>query len=190
MVKEVIAIFASGSGSNAEVIMDHFENHSSICIGLVVTSRQTAGVIERAKNHAVPILFTSSEDLESGKTERTLNSAGITMIVLAGFLLKIPDSLISAYPDRIINIHPSLLPKYGGKGMYGGRVHRAVIDNGETESGITIHLVNEHYDEGRIIAQHKCAVLDSDTPEKLQKRVHELEHSYYAPALENYLRQL
>jgi phosphoribosylglycinamide formyltransferase-1 len=188
--KEQIAVFASGAGTNAQALMEHFATHPNIGIARVVTNRKDAGVIEKANAFNIPVVFTSNQALRSGDTGRALHESGITSIVLAGFLLMIPGSLIKSFPDRIINIHPSLLPLYGGKGMYGGRVHEAVLRNGEHQSGITIHLVNEEYDKGRIIAQFTCTVLPSDTMETLQERIHELEHAHFSKTVESYLSNL
>ncbi len=179
-----IAIFASGGGSNAEEIIKQFENSSKGKVALIVTNNEQAFVIERAKNHAIPCFIHTAEDAENGKLEEKLNEYAIRFIVLAGYLKKIPASLITAFPRRIVNIHPALLPKFGGKGMYGMHVHRAVVEANERKTGITIHYVNEHYDEGNIIEQHQCLISLSATPEYVQGRVLELEHRYYAPCIE------
>jgi phosphoribosylglycinamide formyltransferase 1 len=172
-----IAIFASGAGSNAEKIIksaDAFE------IGLVVSNKQDAGVLRIAASNNIPTLVIEKEKFFRGDGYvDELRKAGIDFIVLAGFLWKIPSLLIDAYPKKIINIHPALLPKYGGKGMYGMHVHEAVIAAGEKESGITIHYVDEHYDNGDVILQKKCAVEVAETPASLAKKVQELEHRYF-----------
>ena len=175
-----IAIFASGNGSNAEKIIEHFQNHSKIKIALVLSNKKEAFVLQRAEKHNIPTFtFTLSELNQTNKVIEKLNDYNIGFIVLAGFMVKIPNLLIKAYSGRIINIHPALLPKYGGKGMYGAHVHQAVINAKEQESGITIHYVNEHYDEGQIIFQAKCKISPNDTPESLAQKIHELEHTYY-----------
>ena len=175
-----IALFASGNGSNAQRIIEFFKDHNKISIELVFSNNPGAYVLERAKNLSVEaILFNRHEFYETDKILKILLERKIDLIVLAGFLWLIPKYLLDAFENRIINIHPALLPKYGGKGMYGMRVHEAVIVAGEKESGITIHYVNEKYDDGQIIFQAKCPVEDSDTPESLADKVHQLEHSYF-----------
>lgn len=183
------AIFASGEGSNAENLFTYFANNSRIKFKIVVCNNDTAGVIQRAEKHRKTVQIISKDALEN-YTEQIiefLKVEGIHLIILAGFLLKIPPAFIRAFPKQIINIHPSLLPKYGGKGMYGIHVHRAVIANAETESGITIHFVNEEYDEGEIILQEKCAIVPNETPETLAKKIHELEWNYLPKAIEQLL---
>lgn len=182
-----IAIFASGSGTNAENIVNYFKNHSRICVKLIASNNAHAFVMERAKKLGVESLVFTKTELENGTLLRLLNEKKIDVIVLAGFLLKMPKEFISAFPNKIVNIHPSLLPKFGGKGMYGNRVHEAVIAAGEKESGITIHYVNEEYDKGDIIFQATCPVLDNDTPDSLAKKVHELEYLYFPNIIEKYL---
>ena len=151
-----IAIFASGNGSNAEKIIEHFQNHSKIKIALILSNKKEAFVLQRAEKHNIPTFtFTLSELNQTNKVIEKLNDYNIGFIVLAGFMVKIPNLLIKAYSGRIINIHPALLPKFGGKGMYGDRVHEAVVEAGETESGITIHYIDNHYDAGTIIFQAK-----------------------------------
>ena len=163
-----IAVLASGSGTNAENIIRYFREKGSACVALVLTNRQNAFVLERAKGLGVPCAWFAKSDWESGELVlSTLREHDIDFVVLAGFLARVPDNILHAYPNKMINIHPSLLPKFGGKGMYGDRVHEAVIASGEKESGITIHYTNEHYDEGGIICQQKCPVLPGDTPEEL-----------------------
>jgi len=186
-----IAIFASGNGSNAENIIKYFKNHEKISVELVLTNNPNAYVIERAKNNNVKCLIFNKYDLyTSDNVLNILKENNIDFIVLAGFLWLIPESIIKNYPKKIINIHPALLPKYGGKGMYGMNVHKAVIENKEKESGITIHYVNEKYDEGDIIFQEKIEVLPSDTPESLANKVHELEYKYYPVIIENVINSL
>jgi phosphoribosylglycinamide formyltransferase-1 len=175
-----LAIFASGSGSNAEAIMKFFEHHATIEVALIISNKENAGVIEKAKQFDVKSLLINKEAFyHSRAVLQILQSHGISHIVLAGFLLLVPDYLIKAYPDKIINIHPSLLPKFGGKGMYGMHVHRAVITAKENESGLTIHLVNEHFDDGEILLQVKCAIETNDSAETLAKKVLQLEHKHY-----------
>lgn len=181
-----VAIFASGEGTNAENIFKYFQNDKRIKIKLVVTNVDTAGVIRRAENYKKNVQIVSKTALYE-YTEQLiefLNAEEIDIIVLAGFLLKIPEQFIKAFPNRIINIHPALLPKFGGKGMYGMHVHRAVIAEKETESGITVHYVNEEYDKGEIILQAKCSIEEGDTPELLDKKVRALELEYFPKAIE------
>ncbi len=180
-----IAIFASGAGSNARRMMEHFSGHKHIKIALLVSNKPGAGALHHASNHGVSTLIIEKERFFRGDTYLPeLESAGIDFIVLAGFLWKIPPALVQAYPQRIINLHPALLPKYGGKGMYGHHVHEAVINAGETESGITIHFVDEQYDHGAIIFQAMCPVEPGDTPDSLAARIHELEHKHLPPTVE------
>jgi len=182
-----LALFASGSGSNAEVIIRQFKNHPQIEVALVLTNNATAGVIERAQKLDVKTTFFTREQFrESEPILQLLRQYEITHIVLAGFLLQIPTSLIQEYPSRIINIHPSLLPKFGGKGMYGMKVHEAVKGSGETETGITIHEVNEHYDDGRVLFQATCKVQETDTPEQIARNVQALEHQHFPLVIEKW----
>lgn len=180
-----IAIFASGTGSNAKALIEYFELHHHAQVTLVLSNNPNAGVLAIAREHGVETFVTDREHFFDGKTiVQHLRDRGIDLIVLAGFLWLIPKDLIAAFPNRIVNIHPSLLPKFGGKGMYGKHVHEAVLAANETESGITIHFVNEKFDEGAHVAQHSCPVLPGDTVETLAKRVQELEHTYFAAAVE------
>lgn len=175
-----IAIFASGAGSNAEKIIHHLKGHPSIKVALVVCNKPGAGVLDIAAANQVPVLLIEKERFFRGDSYLPeLKRYEIDFIVLAGFLWKIPGALIAAYPNRMINIHPALLPKYGGKGMYGMKVHEAVLLAGEKESGITIHYVNEHFDEGEHIFQASCAIEAHDTPESLAQKVHQLEHRHF-----------
>lgn len=174
-----IALFASGSGSNAENIIRYFQTDTDLNFPLIISNKQDAYVHERAKKLHIPSFFYKKDSFENGEVLTFLSENNIDFIVLAGFLLKIPLNIIQAYPDKIINIHPALLPKFGGKGMYGSHVHEAVVANRETESGITIHYVNENYDEGQVIFQAKCEVLPTDTPEDVAAKVHELEYRYF-----------
>jgi len=186
-----IAIFASGAGSNAQRIIDHFRNSSSVRIALIVCNKKKAGVLQIAEKENIPSLVIEKEKFFSGKSYLDeLASGKIGFIVLAGFLWKVPEALIRVFPKRIINIHPALLPGYGGQGMYGSRVHEAVISAQEKESGITIHYVDEHYDNGDIILQVKCPVLENDTPESLAHRVHELEYANYPVVIEDLVKRL
>jgi phosphoribosylglycinamide formyltransferase-1 len=175
-----IALFASGSGSNAENIIRFFQNDSKYAFPIIISNKKDAFVHERAKSLGIPSYTFSREDFSTGNAILDLLKANeIDCIVLAGFLLKVPEVLINAYPDKIINIHPALLPKYGGKGMYGHYVHEAVAASGDTESGITIHYVNAHYDEGNIIFQAKCPVLPTDTADLIAEKVHALEYEHF-----------
>jgi phosphoribosylglycinamide formyltransferase-1 len=180
-----IAIFASGDGSNAQKIIDHFQNSEKARVALVVSNNPSAYVLERAGKAGIPALLINKESFSgSDEVVNKLREAHIDLIVLAGFLWLIPQNLIKAFPDRIINIHPALLPKFGGKGMYGLNVHKAVCQAGEKESGITIHYVNEHYDSGKIILQERCPVEKNDTPEAVSSKVRELEHRHFAAVVE------
>lgn len=180
-----IAIFASGNGSNAENIIKHFAGSKSVKIALILTNNLQAYVIERAKNHGIPIvIFTSKELKETRFVLDKLEEFDIDYIVLAGFLLLIPTTIIRAFPGRIINIHPALLPKYGGKGMYGSFVHESVRQSGDTETGISIHFVNEKYDEGAVLFQARCVVAPEDTAETIAQKVHQLEYRYFPEIIE------
>jgi formyltetrahydrofolate-dependent phosphoribosylglycinamide formyltransferase len=175
-----IAIFASGAGSNAANIIRYFKNRTDIKISLIVCNKPEAGVLGIAEKNGVPTLLIEKDRFAKGDAYLPdLQKAGIDFVVLAGFLWKIPAALITGYPNKIINIHPALLPKYGGKGMYGSKVHEAVIAAGEKESGITIHFVNEHYDEGAIIFQSTCTIDSTDTAETLATKIHELEYAHF-----------
>jgi len=183
-----IAIFASGAGSNAQKIIDYFKGNQQVKVTLIVCNKPNAGVLNIATNEQIPALIIEKETFFRGDAYvGVLNDYQINFIVLAGFLWKVPEALIAAYPNKIINIHPALLPKYGGKGMYGHFVHEAVIANGEKESGITIHFVNENFDEGKHIFQATCPVLPTDTPDSLAERIHLLEHTHFAKVIESIL---
>lgn len=183
-----IAIFASGSGTNAQRIIEYFKNSKNINISCVLTNNKNAFVIERCKNLNVKcLIFNKSEFYDEQYFSSLLKENGVDFIVLAGFLWLIPKYLIKNYKNKIINIHPALLPKYGGKGMYGENVHKAVIENNENESGITIHFVNENYDEGGIIFQAKCNIEINDSPEILAKKIHELEYLHFPLVIEKLL---
>ena len=189
-----VAIFASGAGSNAEKIIQQMEiatktGKGSFKVDLIVCNKPTAGVLSIAANHQIDTLLIDKEQFLNGDGYATeLTARGIEFIVLAGFLWKIPVTLIKAYPNNIINIHPALLPKYGGKGMYGDKVHQAVIAAGEKESGITIHYVDEIYDHGNIIFQAKCIVDQKDSPSTLAQKIHQLEHQHYPEVIDNLLQ--
>ena len=181
--KRRIAIFASGSGTNAQNIIEYFSEKNSIIVDSIFTNRGDAYVITRAERFNIPWFLINRESFYSGNDYvRILEERKIDLIVLAGFLWLVPEILITKF--RIINIHPALLPKYGGKGMYGMRVHEAVVNNGEKKSGITIHYVNEAYDEGKIIFQAECMVTEDDTPESVAQKVHELEYQYFPEVIE------
>jgi len=185
-----LAILASGSGTNAEKIIHYFKSHQAINVVCVMTNNENAGVIERAEKADIPSQYFSRLDFKNPtRVLQYLKSKEVDYIVLAGFLLKIDPEIITQYPDRIINIHPALLPKYGGKGMYGQHVHDAVILNKETESGITIHLVNENYDEGRIIFQAKCEVSPQMGPKQLAAKVQQLEHQHFPKVIEEFVEK-
>ena len=180
-----IAIFASGSGSNAQRIVEYFMGNRQINISVILTNNKSAYVIERAKQLNLPYIVISKLELDQNEIMlKVLKERNIKWIVLAGFLLKIPEFLIKAFPNNIINIHPALLPKYGGKGMYGDNVHKSVIMNKESESGITIHFVNELYDDGEIIFQAEVKIEADETPETLAKKIHELEYKYFPEVIE------
>jgi folate-dependent phosphoribosylglycinamide formyltransferase PurN len=192
-----VAIFASGAGSNARKIIEYFENSSRVKVSLIVCNVPGAGVLDIAKEKGIPTLLINKGEFVSTGYVQSLRNAEINFIVLAGFLWKVPEVLVRAFAPSntidnnstrgIINIHPALLPKYGGKGMYGARVHEAVIAAGEKTSGITIHWVNEHYDEGAIIYQATCSVEPGDTPNDLANKIHALEHAHFAPTIEKLL---
>jgi phosphoribosylglycinamide formyltransferase 1 len=180
-----IAIFASGAGSNALRIIKHFKHHPKVRVALIVGNRKNAGVFGIAQSENIPSVYLPKNDFEQpDQILNLLRQKQIDLIVLAGFLLKIPPEIIQAFPNSIVNIHPSLLPKFGGHGMYGHFVHEAVHREKETESGITIHFVNEHYDEGQIIFQAKTEILPSDTPSDIEQKVRTLEALHFAPQLE------
>lgn len=183
-----IAIFASGSGSNAEAIIQYFKSHPTIKVSLVLSNNPDAFVLERAKKASIKAVTFSREEYKlPGKVVHELAMENITHIVLAGFLWLVPEYLIKLYPDRIVNIHPALLPKFGGKGMYGNRVHEAVKLAGEKETGITIHLVNEHYDDGKVLFQASCPVEPHHSAADIAKCVLTLEHKYYPQVIENWI---
>jgi formyltetrahydrofolate-dependent phosphoribosylglycinamide formyltransferase len=184
-----IAIFASGAGTNAEKIIKKFKKPSPAKVALIVCNKEGAGVLSIADKENIPFLIIKKERFFHGDAYLPeLKNHSIDLIVLAGFLWKVPALLIKAYPNKIINIHPALLPKYGGKGMFGQKVHEAVIAANEKQSGITIHYVDELYDHGNIIYQTACAIDEKDTPELLAKKIHALEHLHYPRVIEELLQ--
>lgn len=186
-----IAIFASGSGSNAQRIAEHFENFSDIKINRIYSNKKDAYVLERATNLKIPsTTFNRNNFYQSDEILDNLTTEDTDLIVLAGFLWLVPNNLLKNFKNRIINIHPALLPKYGGKGMYGSKVHETVIANKEPESGITIHFVNEEYDEGEIIFQAKCTIEKGETPTSLAQKIHELEYKYFPIIIEKQIIRL
>ena len=186
--KHRLAIFASGSGTNAEEIMKRFQHHTSIEVVLLLSNNAQAYALERAKKFNVPTkVFNRSIFRESEEVLTWLKEKNVTHIVLAGFMWLVPDYLIKSFSRKIINIHPALLPKFGGKGMYGMHVHEAVKAAGEKETGITIHEVNEHYDEGKILFQATCVVDKSDTAEQIAQKVHALEYAHYPRVIEGWI---
>lgn len=188
VMKKNIAIFASGSGSNTENIIRYFRENEAIQVSLVLSNRSDAYVLERAHRLGVPCNVFPKEDWMAGdEILAVLQEYHIDFVVLAGFLVRVPDLLLHAYPNKIINIHPALLPKFGGKGMYGDRVHEAVVAAGEKKSGITIHYINERYDEGNIVFQTACPVLPTDSPEDVAKKVHALEYEHFPRVIERVL---
>ena len=180
-----IAIFASGSGSNAENIARHFCNNESIRVVLVVSNKPDAYVLQRAERLGIPsVVLTAADMRDEARVMALLREYRVDFIVLAGYLLRVPAYLVDAYPQAMLNIHPALLPEFGGKGMYGERVHQAVIAAGRTRSGITIHFVNENYDEGAHVFQVECAVDPDDTPDTLAAKVHALEYAHFPRVIE------
>jgi phosphoribosylglycinamide formyltransferase-1 len=184
-----IAVFASGSGTNAQRITEYFrERPGFISVDLILSNRKDAFVLERAKNLGVPsVTFSRQEFYESNLIPDLLKQCAIDYVVLAGFLWLVPDSVLKAFPDKILNIHPALLPAYGGKGMFGMRVHETVISQHDKESGITVHLVNNRYDEGNILFQAKCTISETETPESLAQKIHGLEYEYFPKVIEHYI---
>ncbi len=188
MSKIRLAIFASGSGTNAENLVTFFKDHPKIEIVLIASNKEDAFVLNRAKKLHIPSLtFTRAQLNDATIFHEILHPYPIDGIVLAGFLLLIPAHLIQKFPNRIVNIHPALLPNYGGKGMYGMNVHRAVIDNGDTKSGITIHLVNEAYDEGGILNQYECEIEAGETADGLAENIHKLEYAHFPSSVESWV---
>jgi phosphoribosylglycinamide formyltransferase-1 len=186
-----IAVFASGAGSNAQALIDFFKNSALASIALIVCNKPGAGVISIAEKEGVPVLLIEKEAFFRGDAYLPkLQKEEINFIALAGFLWKIPQPLINAYPKRIVNLHPALLPKYGGKGMYGLFVHEAVLSAGDLETGITIHYVDEHYDNGDVIFQTACPVLPGDDSQDIAGRIHRLEHLHYPKVVEEVLNRM
>lgn len=186
-----IAVFASGTGSNARRLIGHFQNSPVARVSLVVSNKPDAGVLDIAREYGVATQVIDRAEFRDGADLLTgWRDKHIDFIVLAGFLWLVPGWMVQAYPGRIVNIHPALLPKFGGKGFYGMRVHEAVLASGETESGITIHYVNEHYDAGDIIFQARCPVDTGDTPADLARKVQALEHRYFPIVVEDLISRL
>ncbi|HSZ24917.1 MAG TPA: phosphoribosylglycinamide formyltransferase [Cytophagaceae bacterium] len=185
-----VAVFCSGSGSNAEKIIEYFQLHKEIQVAVLMANRPDAFALERAKKNNIPTwVFNRNDFYHSDKVLEELKRREIDWIVLAGFLWLIPENLVQHFPNRIINIHPALLPKFGGKGMYGMHVHEAVVANKEKESGITIHYVNSQYDEGNIIFQASCVVNPTDSPEEVAKKVQVLEHRHFPQVIEKIISE-
>lgn len=183
-----LAIFASGNGTNAEALFNYFKNHAQVRVAALLSNNPDAFALQRANNHGIETrVFDKKQFRESDDVLIWLRDRGVTHLVLAGFLWLVPPRLIQAFPDRIINIHPALLPKFGGKGMFGMHVHEAVKKSGEDTTGITIHLVNERYDEGQILFQAACPVLTTDTAHEIAGRIHTLEQAHYPHVVEKWI---
>ena len=190
-MKKRIAIFASGSGSNAQKIMEHFKRSNDVEVSLILTNNSDAFVLQRADNFEIPShIFGKKEFYESDKIVNLIKNLNIDLIVLAGFLWLVPQNLLKSFPNKIINIHPALLPKYGGKGMYGDRVHLAVLESKEPESGITIHFVNSEFDEGEIIHQSKFKIDKGDDLKMVKFKVQQLEHQHFPKVIESLLKKM
>jgi phosphoribosylglycinamide formyltransferase-1 len=190
-LKKRIAIFASGSGSNAQKIMEHFKKHTDAEVAIVLTNNPEAYVLQRADNFEIPThIFDKHEFYETDDVVDLLKNLNIDLLVLAGFLWLVPDTILANYPKRIINIHPALLPKYGGKGMYGDRVHKEVLANGDDESGISIHYVNEDFDSGEIIYQARFKIEKNDDLELVKFKGQQLEHQYFPKIIEQVLKKI
>ncbi len=185
-----IAILASGSGTNAQRLMEHFKDHALAEVVLVGCDQPQAGVVQRAWDQNVPCLLFSGKELREGLVLEEFRGMNVRLVVLAGFLRLIPVAMVREFAGRMVNIHPALLPKHGGRGMYGAFVHQAVLNAGEGTSGITIHLVDEHYDQGEHLAQVECPVLPDDTPDSLAARIHALEHAHYPRVVEELVMRL
>jgi phosphoribosylglycinamide formyltransferase-1 len=184
-----LAIFASGAGTNTQKIIDHFRNSTLASVELILCNKPGAGVLTIAEKERIPYILIERERFYRGDGYLAeLKNRKIDLVILAGFLWRVPETLLKAYPGHIINIHPALLPAYGGKGMYGDKVHETVLANNEAESGITIHYVDEHYDHGDIIFQAKCPVLKTDTPATLALRIHQLEYEHYPKVIEDLVK--
>ena len=190
-MKKRIAIFASGSGSNAQKIMEHFKRNADAEVVLILTNNPQAYVLQRADNFEIPShIFTRHEFYDTEDVISLLKNLQVDVIVLAGFLWLVPPALLRAFPNKIINIHPALLPKYGGKGMYGDHIHKAVLAAGEEESGITIHFANEEFDEGEILHQSKFKIDAGDTLEVIKFKIQQLEHHHFPRVIENLLKKM
>lgn len=190
-MKKRIAIFASGSGSNAQKIMEHFKRSNDVEVSLILTNNSDAFVLQRADNFEIPShIFGKKEFYESDKIVNLIKNLNIDLIVLAGFLWLVPQNLLKSFPNKIINIHPALLPKYGGKGMYGDRVHLSVLESKEPESGITIHFVNSEFDEGEIIHQSKFKIDKGDDLKMVKFKVQQLEHQHFPKVIESLLKKM
>lgn len=184
-MKKRVAVFASGNGTNAEKIFDYFKDNAQIEVALLLSNKASAGVLEKAKRYRIPsLVFNRAEFYDSDVVLQQLQAKRIDLVVLAGFMWLVPEQLVKAFPDKIVNIHPSLLPKFGGKGMYGMHVHEAVRAANENETGITIHFVNQHYDEGSIISQFACSIEPNDSALEIAKKVQLLEHENYPKVIE------
>lgn len=179
-----LLVFASGRGSNAQAIIDFFKANGKAKVSLIVSNKADAGVLEIAKKEHIPFLIVDKHTAKEVLLVEQMMEYKPSLVVLAGYLWKVPETLLNAFPDKIVNVHPALLPKYGGKGMYGHHVHEAVVANKEKESGITIHYVNEHYDEGNIITQARCSVTTTDTPDDVAHKIHKLEHYFFPRTIE------
>ena len=190
LMRKNLAIFASGAGSNAQKIIDYFKDSDKARVALILCNKPDAGVFSIANQEGIESVLINKVEYKNDGYASFLINKGIDFVILAGFLLKIPTPLIEAFPQKIINIHPALLPNYGGKGMYGSFVHEAVIKNKEPQSGITIHYVDEHYDHGAVIFQATCDIAESDTPETLATKIHQLEHRYFPKIIEEALSLL
>lgn len=189
-MKSRVAIFASGAGTNTENICHFFTDTPDIRVVLILSNKKSALVLEKVKKLRIAVcVFTKNQLTDYVFIQEILDNYGVDFIVLAGFLLKIPKKMVENYPNKIINLHPALLPKYGGKGMYGENVHKAVLENKELESGITIHFVNNKYDEGEIVFMARCAVEKVDTPESLANKIHRLEKEYFPKIIASIIRK-
>ncbi|MCB9251403.1 MAG: phosphoribosylglycinamide formyltransferase [Flavobacteriales bacterium] len=182
-----IVVFASGNGSNALNIRAYFKNHSLIHFSEIYCNKENAGIVGKSKDLGIPIRVFNRQEWTDGLVLDELKNKKIEYIILAGFLWKVPTEIIDAYQNRILNIHPSLLPKYGGKGMYGEHVHEAVLKNNENESGITIHLVNDEYDKGKVLFREIIKIEPEETGASLAEKIHKLEHEHFPQVIENYI---
>ncbi len=185
-----LIVFASGRGSNAQAIIDFFKANGKAKVSLIVSNKADAGVLEIAKKEHIPFLIVDKHTAKEMLLVEQMMEYKPSLVVLAGYLWKVPETILNAFPNRIVNVHPALLPMYGGKGMYGHHVHEAVVANKEKESGITIHYVNEHYDEGNIITQARCSVAPSDTSDDVAHKIHKLEHYFFPRTIEFLLDSL